>query len=473
EYSRIITLSAPTFSWSGIIIEDFIGNNNGIIDPGESLTLKFPFSNIGHAQATEITTAMVINGVMNVSEPMQTTCAALPPGGESYIEYFVTFSSQIPSGTVIHLNTMLFSGEYVSTHAYAVNAGIVAENFETDFASFDWNFTGGNWTAEAGSYNGTTAARSATITHNQSTAMSVTLDCPAAGTISFWKKVSSEQNYDFLKFYINSQMRGQWSGSNDIWSQELYDVQPGVNTFKWEYVKDDGVSSGSDCAWIDDIVFPSTGGISGTPVISLDLSSLDFGNVLIGETASLPFTINNTGDAVLIGSVVVDAPFTVYQGNGDPNNFIYIVVPAQSFLTINLDFSPLDETSYSLPMLINTDDPANPALSVQLTGAGQPLANDDPVIPAVTELKGNYPNPFNPSTTIAYSVKESTPVLIGIYNIKGQLVRTLVDEQKEAGNHLAVFDGLDDNRQPLSSGVYFYRMRADSYSKSNKMIMMK
>ncbi len=473
EYNRNLTLNAPVFTWSGIIIEDFLGNNNGMIDPGESVTLKFPFANTGHAQANEITTAMVINGVMNVSEPIQTSCAALPAGGESHVEYFVTFSSQIPAGSVIQLNTLLFSGDYVSTNAYTVNAGLVAENFETNFSAFDWVFTGGNWMVESGSYNGSNAARSAAITHNQSSSMSVTLDCPALGTISFWKKVSSEQNYDFLKFYINNQMRNQWSGTSDVWSQINYSVQPGLNIFKWEYVKDSGASSGSDCAWIDDIVFPSTGGVSGAPIIGLDANSLGFGSVLIGETASLPFTIHNTGDAVLIGSVLVDAPYSISQGNSASNNFIYIVVPAQSFLTVNLHFSPLAETSYDLPMLINTDDPANPDLSVQLMGAGQFLANDDPTMPAVTELKGNYPNPFNPSTTIAYSVKSAAPVMIGIYNIKGQLVRTLVNETKNAGNHLVIFDGLDNNRAPLASGVYFYRMQAGSYSSTRKTIMLK
>ena len=473
EYNRSFTLNAPAFTWGGIVIEDFLGNNNGMIDPGESVTLKFPYTNTGHAQANEITTAMVIDGAMNVSEPMQTTCAALPSGGESYIEYFVTFSSQIPSGSTVNINTMLFSGEIVSTNAYVVNAGIVAENFETNFSAFDWTFTGGDWTIESGSYNGTNAARSATISHNQSTSMSVTLNCPAVGTVSFWKKVSSEQNYDFLKFYINNQLKNQWSGSNDIWSQVTYDVQPGMNIFTWEYAKDGYSSAGSDCAWIDDIVFPSTGGVTGAPAISLDATSVDFGNVTIGETASLPFTVHNNGDAVLIGSMELSAPFAVQQGNGAPGNFIYIVVPAQSFLTVNLSFTPLNETAQNVTLLINTDDPANPTLSVELLGVGQPLASSDQISPVVTELKGNYPNPFNPSTTIAYSVKDATPVLIGIYNIKGQLVRTLVDAPKAAGNHLVVFDGLDNNRQPLSSGVYFYRMQAGDYSKSQKMIMMK
>ncbi|HPH60725.1 MAG TPA: choice-of-anchor J domain-containing protein, partial [Candidatus Syntrophosphaera sp.] len=105
---------------------------------------------------------------------------------------------------------------------------------------------------------------------------------------------------------------------------------------------------------------------------------------------------------------------------------------------------------------------------------GYIVANDDPGIPAlVTELKGNYPNPFNPRTTISYSVKEATPVTIGIYNVKGQLVKTLVSEDKAAGNHSIAWDGVDANNQPVSSGVYFYKMFAGKYSSTKKMILMK
>ncbi len=99
---------------------------------------------------------------------------------------------------------------------------------------------------------------------------------------------------------------------------------------------------------------------------------------------------------------------------------------------------------------------------------------DDPGMPAlVTELQGNYPNPFNPSTTIRYSVKEATPVTIGIYNVKGQLVKTLVNEDKSSGNHSVVWNGRDNNNQAVSSGVYFYKMLAGKYSSTKKMILMK
>lgn len=473
EYNRSIMVSAPAFTWGGIDIQDYLGNNNGMIDPGESVTLKIPFSNTGHAQASDLVTALVINNAVHVADPITTSFAAIPVGGECEIEYFVTFSSQIPAGSQIGISAMLFSGEYSSTHTYNVSLGIVAENFETSFAGFPWQFTGGNWTVDQSSYNGSNAAKSATITHNQSTSMSVTLICPEAGTISFWKKVSSEQNYDYLKFYINSQVRNQWSGTADIWSQVSYDVQPGTNVFTWEYVKDSMVSSGSDCAWVDDIVFPSTGGVNGAPVVSIPIVDLNFGDVLIGETQTMEFTINNEGDQVLIGSVAVESPFSIYQGNAQPNNMINIVIPAQSFLTFNVLFAPTENIDYTGTMSISTDDPVNPLLTVSLLGAGNIVANNDPVIPVVTELKGNYPNPFNPSTKIAFSVKENAPVLLEIYNIKGQLVRTLVKETKGAGNYEAIFDGMDDNHQPLSSGVYFYKMLAGKYSNTRKMILMK
>ena len=107
-----------------------------------------------------------------------------------------------------------------------------------------------------------------------------------------------------------------------------------------------------------------------------------------------------------------------------------------------------------------------------VTVEGTPL--EDPNVPVLaTELQGNYPNPFNPETTIRYSVKETSPVTIEVYNLKGQLVRTLVNEVKTAGNYSVVWNGRDNNNQPVSSGVYFYKMNAGKYSSTKKMIMMK
>ena len=105
---------------------------------------------------------------------------------------------------------------------------------------------------------------------------------------------------------------------------------------------------------------------------------------------------------------------------------------------------------------------------------GGSVDNDDPTTPVIQNaLVGNYPNPFNPETTISYSVKSSTPVNISIYNLKGQLVKTLVNEVKDSGNHSVVWNGTDNSGRATSSGVYYYKMQAGKFSSTKKMILMK
>ena len=86
--------------------------------------------------------------------------------------------------------------------------------------------------------------------------MYITIDVPVNDQISFYRKVSSEETYDFLKFYIDGTMLEQWSGEVP-WSEVSYPVTAGTHTFKWEYSKDISVSSGSDCGFVDYVVFPS------------------------------------------------------------------------------------------------------------------------------------------------------------------------------------------------------------------------
>lgn len=104
----------------------------------------------------------------------------------------------------------------------------------------------------------------------------------------------------------------------------------------------------------------------------------------------------------------------------------------------------------------------------------QTTPNEDPVIPIQeTRLIGNYPNPFNPSTTIRFALQQKTPVSISIYNQKGQRVRELINTELPAGEHKIVWNGKDDNGNSTSSGIYYYKMNAGKYSSTRKMIMMK
>ncbi|MCK9334651.1 MAG: C10 family peptidase [Candidatus Cloacimonetes bacterium] len=98
---------------------------------------------------------------------------------------------------------------------------------------------------------------------------------------------------------------------------------------------------------------------------------------------------------------------------------------------------------------------------------------EEPPLPSVTKLFGNYPNPFNPETTISFDLAEQCPVTIEVFNIKGQKVRTLVRDSYAPGHHSVVWNGTDAKGRTVSSGVYFYRMITPTNTLIHKMLLMK
>jgi hypothetical protein len=94
-------------------------------------------------------------------------------------------------------------------------------------------------------------------------------------------------------------------------------------------------------------------------------------------------------------------------------------------------------------------------------------------IPKEFALNQNYPNPFNPSTTISFALPKSEQVKLEVYDILGNLVKTMVNTQMGAGNYQVVWNGVDQNGARVASGVYLYRLQAGSFSTVKKMLMVK
>jgi hypothetical protein len=90
------------------------------------------------------------------------------------------------------------------------------------------------------------------------------------------------------------------------------------------------------------------------------------------------------------------------------------------------------------------------------------------VIPTQFELSQNYPNPFNPSTAIRFSLPEQTQMKINLYNMLGELVKTISEGTYEAGNYKVNFDASD-----LSSGVYIYRLESEAFVQVKKMVLLR
>jgi hypothetical protein len=101
-------------------------------------------------------------------------------------------------------------------------------------------------------------------------------------------------------------------------------------------------------------------------------------------------------------------------------------------------------------------------------------ASDQPVlVPDHFELAQNYPNPFNPETQISFLVPTQADVKINIYNINGQLVKTLVNENITAGVHHITWNGLSNEGVSVSSGLYLYRMTGPGFVQTRKMLLLK
>ena len=90
-----------------------------------------------------------------------------------------------------------------------------------------------------------------------------------------------------------------------------------------------------------------------------------------------------------------------------------------------------------------------------------------------TTLLGNYPNPFNPTTTISFQVDTDTNVAIEIFNLRGQKICTIVNDYFKAGKYNYIWNGTDDNDKRIASGVYFYRMNANNYSSVRRLVILK
>lgn len=97
----------------------------------------------------------------------------------------------------------------------------------------------------------------------------------------------------------------------------------------------------------------------------------------------------------------------------------------------------------------------------------------DQGIPRTFALEHNYPNPFNPETTIRYQVAQTANVQIKIYNLMGQVVKTLVDKKQNPGNYKVVWQGDNDQGHSVSSGVYFLKMKAGGFNQTRKMALIR
>ena len=359
-----IILNAPVLEMGTYQIDDSSGDNDGILDPGETVLLTIPTLNTGHALSP------IAQATLSCSENLITiqnaiiSLGQLEAGGSVNAIFTVTASSQLFEGTPISFNYSVDAGVYDLDEEISMTVGLIIEDFESgNFNMLDWYFSGdADWSiTESDVYEGNYCAKSGDISNNSITSIMIDVILSREGDICFWKKVSTEVNYDYLRFFIDGIMQDEWSGEIG-WSEEIFSIPTGNHTLKWVYEKDYLIANGQDCVWIDFIIFP---------------------------------------------------------------NF------------------------------------------------EAPVSNDEPFQIIHNFLAENYPNPFGSTTNIEFALKQSSMVTVDVYNILGQKVKTLTEDEMPSGIHSIQWDGKDAFGYQVANGVYFYRMNTDEFHQTRKMILMK
>ncbi len=151
------------------------------------------------------------------------------------------------------------------------------------------------------------------------------------------------------------------------------------------------------------------------------------------------------------------------------------MVPAGGSATVmaKLDASVFMSDTLVTANLMFYSDPDVGMVSVPVTLSPYTGIGNTEELPTTFELAQNFPNPFNPTTTIKYQVPKSVDVTMEIFNILGQKVRTLMNNRMEPGRYEVVWDGRNDLGQTVGSGIYIYRIKAGDFVKSQKMMLMK
>jgi len=253
------------------------------------------------------------------------------------------------------------------------------------------------------------------------------------------------------------------------------------------------------------IAFDSSGTLYAAQLIgkiySIDLTNGDYTLITTvnGLTSVLSMTINQiTNEVWVVPNAVIGVKDKVYTLDLQTGDVTLVGQTGFGKLTNDMAF---DENGNLYGVIgganeggqlitINTTDGSGTlvgnigfqnVVGLAYTITGDPNSVEDETsgtLPSEFALEQNYPNPFNPSTSIEFSVPVNSDVTIKIYNLLGEVVTTLVNEVINAGHHIVVWNGNDESGNQVTSGIYFYEMKANgtdgrAYSQIMKMVLLK
>lgn len=312
--SAAFAVSAPRVEYSELFVSPSLAG-------GAQSVIAVRVSNTGSESTDSLTLRLRHNYGLVAQAPEAVELGVMAPGFERTVAFYVTMADSLPVGDIPF--DLVLSADSVEklVRTIAFHAGPSdLEGFESnDFGTVSWNVGNSNswFITSQEKHSGNYCARSKNNLSDRGTSqLSITWTSEVNDSISFWYKVSSEDNYDKFYFVIDNSTKFTRSGEVD-WTRAAYYVSAGTHTFTFKYVKDQSRLSGSDCAFIDDISFPYT--ISNAAFVTDTVCqgqpySFDGQDVATAEAGNFSFA-SASGDT-LLALAVAEAPQVTVESSG-------------------------------------------------------------------------------------------------------------------------------------------------------------
>ena len=329
----ITSISVMSTDGAYLVMDEYALNNTEI-NAGSSLLIDLIFENIGNDDAADISVSLSSESDYISIQDGTDYISYLSQGGSATVGPFAfNISTSAPFGHQFSLDFAFGNSDDSWSTSIDMTVGELIESFETgDFSYLPWEFTGdADWTIQANDASaGIYSARSGLLQdaeqgQNVTSDLILNITTVEDGAISFSSKTSCEDvgsssgsYYDYLAFYIDGIEQNKWAGENS-WSNISFPISEGEHQLMWRFNKDQGVTSGSDAVWIDNIIFPPCNNLSGSTLGDLnsdgDVNVLDVVSLInmildVSEPNYSSGDMNSDGaldvlDIVLIVNIIV------------------------------------------------------------------------------------------------------------------------------------------------------------------------
>lgn len=493
---------SPVLTCANIEIDDSEGNNNGIIDPGESVELQISLLNDGSCGIDQFNVILFTNDTCIIIDQNSSSVDSIPVGETSQLVTPLELSApnDCPNPYSFGLTVSLLAPNgYFYSFPLSLQVGGFTDDIE---------YGEGNWTHHANS-SGFTDQWHLTDARNHSPNGSHSWKCGGSGTgnydnlldaalvtpeitigedcvLRYWQWINSETSntypgyaYDAGKVELFFEGADSWGpiepvggypylirtggdpgpfpaetecfAGSENWHLVEFDLSDFANLpiqIKFRFGSDGSVAREG---WYIDDVRITSGSIHAAP-LELEAS--------IDENNNIYLTWQASEESDPLG-------YNLYRSNESGN---YSSTPINSEPITTLSFTDLvfHTDNYYVATALYEDDMESHYSNESYVLGQVSIDDEKEIVPNKFELLQNYPNPFNPSTTIKFNLTKSSYVTINVYDILGRKVESLVNNQLPAGYHHVVW-----NAGNVSSGMYFYRIEAGDFSATKKMLMLK